>query len=96
VIGALELLDKEGASGFTPADLNTLSLFANQAAITIEQSLLRRGARALLADEDDPAFRASLELAELVREIAQSGEHELAACREILRAFVEYLRSRPA
>ena len=95
VIGALELLDKEGASGFTPADLNTLSLFANQAAVTIEQSLMRQGVNALLADEDDPTFRASLELAELVREIAQAGENELAACREILRAFAEYLRSRP-
>ena len=96
VIGALELLDKEGGSTFTPADLNTLSLFAEQAAVTIQQSRLRLGARAMLADEDDPTFRASLELAELVREIAQSGERELAACREILRAFAEYLRSRPA
>jgi GAF domain-containing protein len=96
VIGALELLDKEGTSGFTPADLHTLSLFADQAAVTIEQSLLRQGARALLADEDDPAFRASLELAELVREIAQAGEHERTLCREVLRAVAEYVRSRPA
>jgi GAF domain-containing protein len=95
VIGALELLDKEGAQSFTPADLHTLGLFANQAAVTIEQSLLREGARALLADDDDPAFRAALELAELVREIAQAGERELEACREILRSFAEYLRSRP-
>jgi GAF domain-containing protein len=96
VIGALELLDKEGTSGFTPTDLNTLSLFANQAAVTIEQSRLRESARTMMTDEDDPTVRASLELAELVREIAQAGELELAACREILRAFAEYLRSRPA
>ena len=41
VIGALELLDKVGAPSFTPADLNTLSLFAHQAAVTIEQSRTR-------------------------------------------------------
>jgi GAF domain-containing protein len=95
VIGALELLDKEGGTGFTPGDLNTLSLFANQAAVTIEQSLQRVGARTALEGGDDPTFRASLEIAELVREIAQAGEEELAACREILRAFAEYLRTRP-
>jgi GAF domain-containing protein len=94
VIGVLELLDKEGDSGFTPGDLHTLGLFANQAAVTIEQSLLRLGARAMLEEEDDPTFRASLELAALVREIAQAGEKEAAACREILRAFAQYLRTR--
>ena len=61
----------------------------------IEQSRQRQDARALLADEDDPTLRASLELAELVREIARAGEQELAACRDMLRAFAEYLRSRP-
>lgn len=49
VIGALELLDKEGASSFTPGDLHTLSLFANQAGVTIEQSRTRMSAGALLA-----------------------------------------------
>jgi GAF domain-containing protein len=96
VIGALELLDKEGAPSFTPGDLHTLSLFADQAAVTIEQSRQRQDARALLADENDPTLRASLELAELVREIARAGEQELAACRDMLRAFAEYLRSRPS
>lgn len=95
VIGALELLDKEGATSFTPGDLHTLSLFANQAAVTIEQSLRRQEARALLADQDDSAVHASLELAELVREISRAGEHEAAACRDMLRAFADYLRSRP-
>jgi GAF domain-containing protein len=115
VIGALELLDKDGAPSFSPDDIHTLSLFANQAAVTIEQSRTRLGTGALLAsalgDEEtavgrelgefgdvldaDPAFRSSLELARLVREIATQGEGELHAARELLRGFAEYLRSRP-
>src|SRR5438067_1273564 len=38
VIGVLELFDKEGGSKFNSMDLETLELFANQAAIAIEQS----------------------------------------------------------
>lgn len=38
VIGVLELLDKEGASHFSPDDMEALGLFANQAAVAIEQS----------------------------------------------------------
>ena len=49
VIGSLELLDKEGASSFSAADLHALSLFAHQAAVTIQQSRTRLNAGALLA-----------------------------------------------
>jgi GAF domain-containing protein len=38
VIGVLELLDKEGAAHFSPDDMEALGLFANQAAVAIEQS----------------------------------------------------------
>jgi GAF domain-containing protein len=38
VIGVLELLDKEGAAHFSPEDMEALGLFANQAAVAIEQS----------------------------------------------------------
>jgi hypothetical protein len=38
VVGVLELLDKKGASSFSVADMELLSLFANQAAVAIEQS----------------------------------------------------------
>jgi GAF domain-containing protein len=96
VVGSLELLDKEGDTSFTPADLHTLSLFANQAAVTIEQSRMRVGATAAIAGDDDPSFRDSLELARLVREIAQAGDDAVAVCREILQTFADYLRSRPA
>ena len=42
IIGVLELLDKEGASSFSPADMEALGLFANQAAVSIEQSRTHR------------------------------------------------------
>lgn len=46
VIGVLELLDKQGAPSFSADDINQLSLFAEQAAVAIEQS---RGQRDLTA-----------------------------------------------
>lgn len=48
VIGVLELLDKEGAAQFEAADMHTLSLFANLAAVAIEQSRAQRSLSALL------------------------------------------------
>ncbi len=122
VTGVLELLDKAGAASFSPADMEALGLFANQAAVAIEhsrayrnvaalidavlqslggtpddqkQSLLER-ARAFAATiEEDVTYRRALDLAGLVREIAQQGEHELAGCQAILQGFAEYLRTRP-
>lgn len=38
VIGVLELLDKEGAETFSVADMEAIGLFANLAAVAIEQS----------------------------------------------------------
>jgi GAF domain-containing protein len=49
VIGVLELLDKEGAPSFDENDITTLSLFANQAAVAIEQSRVQQNAGALVA-----------------------------------------------
>lgn len=49
VIGVLELLDKEGAPSFAEDDIRLLSLFANQAAIAIEQSRVQQSAGALVA-----------------------------------------------
>jgi GAF domain-containing protein len=48
--GVLELLDKEGAPAFSAADMNTLDLFANQAAVAIEQSRTHRNLAALLGE----------------------------------------------
>ncbi|MBI4492788.1 MAG: GAF domain-containing protein [Chloroflexi bacterium] len=122
VIGVLELLDKEGAPAFSATDMEVLGLFANQAAVAIEQSRTHRSLAALIGEvlesltrgpearprglqerlgayarqiEDDPAFRQSLELAQLVREVARQGERELKACQGILHSFADYLRSRP-
>lgn len=122
VTGVLELLDKIDAPGFSAADIHTLSLFANQAAVAIEQSQAHRSLGALLAslvqqaapehgpsgptnghlqflaaqaEEADSHFRATLELADLVRDIAWQGERERETCLTILRGFAGYLRQRP-
>jgi len=94
VIGALELLNKRGGASFTPDDLHTLSLFAHQAAVAIEQSRTRLGTRAIVAGSDDSGLGDTLELARLVREIGEAGDDAAEACREMLNAFAEYLRAR--
>jgi len=48
VIGVLELLDREGASSYSAADMETLGLFANQAAVAIEQSRNQQNLATLL------------------------------------------------
>lgn len=50
IVGVLELLDKEGAPAFGPADLEILGLFANQAAVAIEQSRTHRNLTVLLGE----------------------------------------------
>jgi GAF domain-containing protein len=50
VIGVIELMDKVSDSGFTAADIDTLSLFASQAAITIDQSRTMRDLAGLLTE----------------------------------------------
>lgn len=48
VTGVLELLDREGAQTYSAQDIATLGLFANQAAVTIEQSRAQGSVAALL------------------------------------------------
>jgi GAF domain-containing protein len=50
VIGVLELLDKEGADTFSATDMEALGLFANQAAVAIEQSRTHENLGALLVE----------------------------------------------
>jgi transcriptional regulator with GAF, ATPase, and Fis domain len=122
VIGVLQLLDKIGSESFAAEDIDRLALFANLAAITIEQSrtqhsLVRLLGEVLIASgdppdtpsgelrtwgdsfareiEDESSFLHALDLARLVHEIAQFGDHELAATRAILESFAAYLRTRP-
>lgn len=48
VMGVLELLDREGAPSYDARDMATLGLFANQAAVAIEQSRVQGNLAALL------------------------------------------------
>jgi GAF domain-containing protein len=48
VIGVFELLDKEGLGSFGPQDMEVLGLFANQAAVAIQQSRSFAGLAALI------------------------------------------------
>jgi GAF domain-containing protein len=50
VIGVLELLDKEGMSAFAAHDMDILGLFANQAAVAIEQSRTHQHVVALIGE----------------------------------------------
>jgi GAF domain-containing protein len=70
VIGVLELLDREDGQPFTPDDIDTLTLFAEQAAVAIEQSRNERAgstlvAAALAAEDDDLRRRLDEQLGEL-------------------------------
>jgi hypothetical protein len=49
VIGVLEMLDKHGSPSFAPADMEMSALFAEQAAVAIEQSFTIRNTAGLLA-----------------------------------------------
>ncbi|HYP40086.1 MAG TPA: GAF domain-containing protein [Chloroflexia bacterium] len=50
VIGVLELLDKQGAPAFSPADIDLLGMFAKQAATAIEHSRINTSLQALIGD----------------------------------------------
>ena len=50
VIGVLELLDKEGAEAFSVADMEAIGLFANLAAVTVEQSRTHSRVGTMVAD----------------------------------------------
>lgn len=50
VIGVLELLDKRDAPSFSPADMEAIGLFANLAAVAIEQSRTQQDLSRLVTD----------------------------------------------
>jgi signal transduction protein with GAF and PtsI domain len=50
VIGVLELVDKEGGESFSGADIESLVLFANQAAVAIRQSRIHHDLATLIGD----------------------------------------------
>jgi GAF domain-containing protein len=57
-----------------------------------------RLARAFLTrlEQEDAAYRRTLELARLVRDVAARGERELEVCRAVLGSFWDYVKSGPA
>ncbi|MDQ3941882.1 MAG: GAF domain-containing protein [Actinomycetota bacterium] len=77
IIGVLELLDKEGAPSFSATDMEDLGLFANQAAVAIEQSRTNRNLAALLG--------------ELLQSIGGATGGERQELQERARAFAERL-----
>jgi GAF domain-containing protein len=70
--------------------------FASLGGVSEERKRLARDQVASFAAsvQQDAQFQQALELARLVREIAQHGSQELGACEVILRGFAEYLRQR--
>jgi GAF domain-containing protein len=99
VIGVLELLDKADGASYSMADMHVLALFANLAAVAIEQSRTRANPTGAAGIEEiaagDPGYQFALRIAQLVEEISRSGERELALCQAILSDFAAYLRTRP-
>ncbi len=77
VKGVLELLDREGAPTYSAQDMATLGLFANQAAVAIEQSRAQGSVAALLKE----ALRSS-ETAEDYRGLDERGEDFAAGMQE--------------
>ncbi|MDP9372416.1 MAG: GAF domain-containing protein [Chloroflexota bacterium] len=83
VTGVLELLDKIGAPSFHAGDMETLGLFANQAAVAIEQSRANRNLGALLG-ETLRSLEGGAGLAERARAFAARTEEEDLTTREAL------------
>ena len=79
IIGVLELLDKEGAPSFSATDMEDLGLFANQAAVAIEQSRTNRSLAALLS--------------EVLESIGGATESQRQELQERARAFADRLEA---
>jgi GAF domain-containing protein len=68
VIGSMELLDKVGAESFSPADIQTLGSFANQAGVAIELGRTYRHIGPLLSDVLQSAGGVPLQRQEALRQ----------------------------
>lgn len=74
VIGVLELLDKKTGESFDPSDIEILGLFANQAAVAIEQSRTHRNLATLIGDVLD----SFANLPDQQRSVLKSGAQDFA------------------
>ena len=87
VIGVLELLDKAGGNSFSAADMETLGLFANQAAVAIEQSRTHRNLAALIGE----VLLSLGGISDGERERLKSGMHAFVAQTEADPAYRQSL-----
>jgi GAF domain-containing protein len=87
VTGVLQLLDKLSAPSFSAADMEILGVFANQAAVAIEQSLTHRNVAALIGQvlQSLPAGNGA------ERERLRAGAKEFAASVEESAAYRQAL-----
>jgi GAF domain-containing protein len=82
ITGVLELLDKEGAPSFDAADMHLLGLFANQAAVAIEQSRTHRNLASLVA--------------EVLESLGNVPEHQKAALQPGIKTFAGNMEGDPS
>lgn len=74
VIGVIQLLDKEGGQPFSPADMETLGLFAEQAAVAIEQSRITRNLAAIFVSVLQSLADGSTDTAEVLRRLTSEAD----------------------
>ena len=86
-LGVLEVLDRPGEERFTLAEMDLLSLFANQAAIALD--LLQRARRAQAALAGDGELGA---LARVASQLESAPEESRAAGLELLASLEKLLR----
>jgi GAF domain-containing protein len=72
VIGVFEMLDKSSAASFTLMDMELLGLFANQAAVAIEQSRAQRNLTSLVAGALALLAATSVEQTQVLNQRARS------------------------
>ena len=86
-IGVLSVLDRPLDRSFSTADMDVLTLFANQAAIGLELLRSGRRARALLEGDDDGAAAVVARLAALLERADDEGDglRLLEALERVLR-----------
>ena len=81
VIGVIELFNKRGQDGFNDRDIASLGLFANQAAVAIEQSRTHRNLIALLG--------------ETLRSLQGLTDAQAQGLQERMKAFAETMEKDP-
>lgn len=94
VVGVLEVLNKRhGQEGFTPRDIEVLSMFANQSAVALRRSKAGADMMQALTDaaegeaDESSEVAFALRLSRLVQDIIRRGQRE----RRLLLSIVELI-----